>query len=190
MAGSSSEASRRRRKENDRDPTKRRERPNTHDRSSKTSARSSKKTSSKEKDKDRHRDSYRDRDSDRPRRSTSTHSSEPPLSKEAVPELNRRSSLTAGSDSRASTSYPSYSKAHSREVIGSRENIITPGISPCLSNPTPDPTIMESEAHMKNSKPTQATFGAPPSPPLTAQDPDLRRSKSGHSMRTATNSPP
>jgi hypothetical protein len=53
-----------------------------------------------------------------------------------------------------------------------------------LSLYTPDPTIVDSEARQKSSsEERRAGFAeAPPSPPLTVQDPDLRRTKSGHSM--------
>jgi hypothetical protein len=85
-------------------------------------------------------------------------------------------------------SYPSFSRAHSKEVIGSRENVINPR----LSLYTPDATILDSDDRLGRKgepKSAGATFGAmPPSPPLTAQDPDLRRSKSGHSMRTTPSS--
>lgn len=95
--------------------------------------------------------------------------------------MERRPSVAS---SHSKNSYPSFSRAHSKEVIGSRDDLV----NPLLSLYTPDPTILDSEARPgKNATRTSsgAAFGgAPPSPPLTAKDPelDLRRSKSGHSI--------
>src|ERR1700753_3590422 len=161
--------SRRRRKDNERDDRD----PQRKDRSKHSASRSSRKTATSSPT-----DSTRERDRDRRPGTSSTSSTR--KSSPVFPEMDRRPSATSGD---AKISYPSFSRAHSKEFVGSRENVVNPR----LSLYTPDATILESDVKIKREQTTSAgpTFGAmPPSPPLTAQDPDLRRSKSGHSMRT------
>ncbi|SMY25982.1 unnamed protein product [Zymoseptoria tritici ST99CH_1A5] len=107
----------------------------------------------------------RDRDSPRPGSASAERASgrTPVKEKKAtfnipIPEMDRR---TAGS-------YPSFSKAHSRESVR-------------------DIPEAEKDDQSKRRHSTPATEGAtsraPPSPPLTADEPDIRRSASGGSMR-------
>lgn len=81
------------------------------------------------------------------------------------PELERRSTSnpTTPLGSRTSLPYPSFSKAHSKEAVGSRENIVNR-----LSYYTPDPTDLD-ERKEKDEEPENTISGAaaPPSPPLT-----------------------
>ena len=91
-----------------------------------------------------------------------------------IPELQRRPSSVSPNGSRASLPYPSFSKAHSREAIGSNDNL------PAASKkdiPTPDPTDLEQRDSSspektidKSTAPEIVTVNVPPSPPLTAND--------------------
>ena len=126
----------------------------------------------------------RDRDADTPsrerrKRDTSPNSKSPSSSKMSslVPEMERKPSGSSPGGSK----YPTFSKAHSKETIGSRENIVNPRMSLF----TPDPTDVDGDETTKKDEAATTTAGAaPPSPPLTAaDDPDLRRAKSGSSMR-------
>ena len=80
------------------------------------------------------------------------------------------SSSLPGSASASKTSlpYPSFSKAHSKEAVGSRDNLPAQR----LSYYTPDPTDLEKSNDAKGvgamAKPSR---GELPSPPLTAVDP-------------------
>lgn len=69
--------------------------------------------------------------------------------------------------SKTSLPYPSFSKAHSKEAVGSRENVVNPR----LSYYTPDPTDLEKD---KENEPANGghnvTGVAPPSPPETTMD--------------------
>lgn len=98
-----------------------------------------------------------------------------------VPEMDRRPS---GED-RPKTSYPSFSKAHSREAVLSREDVT--GSKASLYTPNATELGDEKKKTRRRSMPADgagATSGrAPPSPPLTAEDPDVKRSRSGGSMR-------
>ncbi|KAL9610947.1 MAG: hypothetical protein Q9167_004389 [Letrouitia subvulpina] len=83
------------------------------------------------------------------------------------PELERRSTSnpTTPLGSRTSLPYPSFSKAHSKEAVGSRENIVNR-----LSYYTPDPTDLDQRKEKeKDGDPENTVTGAvaPPSPPLT-----------------------
>ncbi|KXT07981.1 hypothetical protein AC579_6913 [Pseudocercospora musae] len=79
------------------------------------------------------------------------------------------------------SSYPTFSKAHSREAVGSRED---------MSNTkndlfTPDATEVDHVKEARRSSTPANTKSqptrAPPSPPLTADEPDMARSGSGGS---------
>jgi len=104
-----------------------------------------------------------------------------------VPEMERRGSATSPAGSKASTPYPTFSKAHSRESVGAREGVPNPR----LSLYTPDPTDLGRDFSSKaGTVPRPATTGAaPPSPPLTATEPDLRRTASGTSFRKTAERP-
>ncbi|KAK8216803.1 hypothetical protein M8818_001766 [Zalaria obscura] len=150
------------------------------------------------KDKDRHRstkklhrrraspsrDGSPDRDTPRPSRSSiSDLPSRTKKSTMVVPEMERRSSI---GEAKTISSYPSFSKAHSREAVG-KEDVAKPKVTIL----TPDPTDLGRDGHSKSyrrphSPPASAgPSHAPPSPPLTEDEPDLRRAGSGSSMRRA-----
>ena len=87
-------------------------------------------------------------------------------------ELQRRPSSASLNGSRTSLPYPSFSKAHSREAVGSNDNLPKPAQKDIL---TPDPTDLQrrtsSSTEKLADKPAQAaTPNAPPSPPLTVND--------------------
>ena len=90
-----------------------------------------------------------------------------------VPELQRRASSISPNGSKTSLPYPSFSKAHSREAVGSKENITT---SPLRKNIfTPDPTDLHKDKPSGGGKEADApapqkaaAVNGPPSPPLTA----------------------
>lgn len=131
----------------------------------------SSKTSHKKRPKSRDR-LYDDAERDRPRSSRS-HQSHSTMS--GVPELNRRPAKASP--------YPEFSKAHSKESL-------EPDPRPAARAPfTPDPTDLGKKTRDDRASPRPASAAArhaataPPSPPLTADDPDLRRRGSGNSMR-------
>ena len=88
-----------------------------------------------------------------------------------IPELNRRAD--SPNTSHISLPYPSFSKAHSRESVVSRENLATP---PPKNGSTPDQTDLQEEENGKTSfdkrKSQQpgSNVDAPPTPPLTADE--------------------
>ncbi|MCJ1395493.1 hypothetical protein MMC18_008379 [Xylographa bjoerkii] len=91
----------------------------------------------------------------------------------AVPELRRRASSIspARNESKTSLPYPSFSKAHSREAVGSKENIVTPRQDIF----TPDPTDLQQRPGKQDEKEAErntpaAAVNGPPSPPLTTVD--------------------
>ncbi|KAL8713622.1 MAG: hypothetical protein Q9225_006748 [Loekoesia sp. 1 TL-2023] len=153
---------------------------------------------SRPKDKLRHRSSRStrktsfkdaDRSPTRPERSaTITSPSNPRKASVPKPELERRSSSnpTTPSASRTSLPYPSFSKAHSKEAVGSREDIINKR----QSYYTPDPTdLAKSKAEEVERDAPLNAGAAPPSPPLTT-DPvppvSVERKTSPHDAKTPT----
>lgn len=88
------------------------------------------------------------------------------LSSASVPELDPLASTPSPHGSRASLPYPSFSKAHSKEAVGSREDVVNAR----LSYYTPDPTDLDPNKIIKEAVETDAAGGAPPSPPLTTVD--------------------
>ena len=91
-----------------------------------------------------------------------------------IPEFQRRPASVSPNGSRTSLPYPSFSKAHSREVVGSNDNLST---APRKDVLTPDPTDLQqkkpnlAERDVNKSAAQQpAAMNAPPSPPLTADD--------------------
>ena len=153
---------------------------------------------SRPKDKIRHRSSRSTRKSSskdadnspvRPERSvTITSSSNVRKASLPKPELERRSSSnpTTPSASKTSLPYPSFSKAHSKEAVGSREDIINKR----QSYYTPDPTDLDkSRDNDVECDPPLNPGVAPPSPPLTT-DPvppvGVERGTSPHDIRTPT----
>jgi hypothetical protein len=83
----------------------------------------------------------------------------------------------SGLESKASTPYPTFSKAHSKEAVGSRE-----ALRPILNIFTPDPTDLEASKDKRPSR-DAAVGQAPPSPPLTSVDQHGGRSRSGSAKR-------
>ena len=85
-----------------------------------------------------------------------------------IPELKRRASSSSPNGSKMSLPYPSFSKAHSREAVGSKENITTSKVNLY----TPDPTDLQKRGSREDVKGVtatvhQVTANGPPSPPLT-----------------------
>lgn len=75
-----------------------------------------------------------------------------------VPELERRASSTSPGASKTSLPYPSFSKAHSKEAVGSRDNVANPR----LSYYTPDPTDLEQgKKQSEENGPNNITGAAP-----------------------------
>jgi len=136
--------------------------------------------SPRSKDKPRHRSSKSSRKADKAstppeRRSSNT---SPVTTKRRssmpVPELERATSSNSPLGSKMSLPYPSFSKAHSKEAVGSRENVVNPR----LSYYTPDPTDLEKgkEGEPRNGVPNTTT-NAPPSPPETTMESKIRTEK-------------
>ncbi|KAK3115340.1 hypothetical protein LTR53_005425 [Teratosphaeriaceae sp. CCFEE 6253] len=140
-----------------------------------------KRSTSRERDRDRDRDRERD-----PLRSTISDRGGGSVKKKVemvVPEMERRPASSSTSEiNKPRTSYPSFSKAHSREAVGSMEEV-----RGAKTPFTPAATDVEGSARRRNSTPAKppAPTNPPPSPPLTADNPDIRRSGSGSSMRDA-----
>ncbi|MCJ1263773.1 hypothetical protein MMC22_003643 [Lobaria immixta] len=80
-----------------------------------------------------------------------------------IPELERRATSNSPHGSRSNLPYPSFSKAHSKEAVGSRENVVNKRMS-CY---TPDPTDLDRTQTESDNGGKPNTTGAPPSPPLT-----------------------
>ncbi|KAI9851740.1 MAG: hypothetical protein M1830_006850, partial [Pleopsidium flavum] len=147
--------------------------------------------------KDRHRSSRttrkpsskdRDKDPTMPGRSSTTNSSASKRrSSMPVPELERRASSTSPYGSKMALPYPSFSKAHSKEAVGSREDVVPRR----LSLYTPDPTDLACTKEVDSAEPNidqvaGAGGQAPPSPPLTTMAPEIKRENSKGSMRKVT----
>jgi hypothetical protein len=77
-----------------------------------------------------------------------------------------RESSTSPAPSKGSTPYPSFSKAHSKESVGSREAIMRPK----LNIFTPDPTDLDTAKGGRLDNGPATAVKIPPSPPLTAVD--------------------
>ncbi|KAI4239780.1 MAG: hypothetical protein LQ352_007779, partial [Teloschistes flavicans] len=128
-----------------------------------------------------------DRSPTRPERSA-TITTPPSTRKTSLPkpELERRSSSNPATPqgSKMSLPYPTFSKAHSKEAIGSREDIANAR----LSYYTPDPTDLDRRKEKQTEQDTPVNPpAAPPSPPLTT-DPlppaEVKREKSPHTAKT------
>ncbi|KAL8708914.1 MAG: hypothetical protein Q9220_006246 [cf. Caloplaca sp. 1 TL-2023] len=128
------------------------------------------------KEKSRHRSSKSTRKSSskdvddspvRPERSA-TITTPPNIRKNSLPkpELERRSSSNPPTPyaSKTSLPYPSFSKAHSKEAVRSREDVVNAR----LSYYTPDPTDLDKRKERQAEQDAPISSGAaPPSPPLT-----------------------
>lgn len=188
---------RRRRKEYDRDhdrerdsTTSRDKQRSTHKLTSSTTSSSKKPSSSsskrrspsreRDRDRERRRDKERDRDADSDSIKSADRSERGSRKvKMVVPELERRSAT--GSEVKPRTSYPTFSKAHSREAVGSRSREDVD--SPRPPSRTPETTELSDKEKRRRSEPSNNR--TPPSPPLTADEPEIRRSGSGSSMKHA-----
>ncbi|KAI4146866.1 MAG: hypothetical protein LQ340_005776 [Diploschistes diacapsis] len=92
-----------------------------------------------------------------------------------IPKLGRRPNSASPNGSRISLPYPSFSKEHSREAVGSKESIDTP---PRKDIFTPDPTDLQDKmSPAKNGNANRDSMysqavnvNGPPSPPLTATE--------------------
>lgn len=80
-----------------------------------------------------------------------------------IPELERRATSNSPHGSRSNLPYPSFSKAHSKEAVGSRENVANKRVSYY----TPDPTDIDRTQTESDGGGKPNATGAPPSPPLT-----------------------
>ncbi|KAL8834005.1 MAG: hypothetical protein Q9170_003979, partial [Blastenia crenularia] len=156
-------------------PTKIREREGERDRDRERN-RDRDADATRPKDKTRHKStrsirksSFKDTGSSPTRPERSATITSPPANRKPSfpkPELERRSSSNPSTPSASKTSlpYPSFSKAHSKEAVGSREDVI----SKRQSYYTPDPTDLDKGRDDGNEKAAPVNPGAaPPSPPLT-----------------------
>ena len=126
------------------------------------------------------RERVRERDRDTPKSVTASERSSARKKVEmVVPEMERRPNGLSSSEIRSKTSYPTFSKAHSREAVGNMEDARNP------TKPfTPPATDVGVEREKRrNSTPAKPPVNPPPSPPLTAENPDIGRSNSGASLR-------
>lgn len=146
-------------------PSKVRDRERDHDRDRDQDA-------PKSRDKQRHRTSRRRSSTKDPektsanpeRRPSYTSPSIKRTTSTSVPELDRPASSSSPFGSKTSLPYPSFSKAHSKEAVGSREDVVNPR----HSYYTPDPTDLDRSQEQSNEVEKQnAAAVAPPSPPLT-----------------------
>ncbi len=91
-----------------------------------------------------------------------------------APDLGKENASNTPLGSKTSLPYPSFSKAHSKEAVGSRENVANPR----LSYYTPDPTDLEKD---KENEPANSELNpagcAPPTPPETTMDQRSRTEK-------------
>ena len=92
-----------------------------------------------------------------------------------VSEVEKRPTTDSPLPSKTSLAYPSFSKAHSKEAVGSRENVVNPR----TSYYTPDPTDLDrgkgsgseaSEVKLNDTSNLPPPHRAPPSPPETTMD--------------------
>ncbi|KAK4694130.1 hypothetical protein P7C71_g3396, partial [Lecanoromycetidae sp. Uapishka_2] len=84
-----------------------------------------------------------------------------------IPERERQDTSNSPLGSKTSLPYPKFSKEHSKEAVGSRENVANPR----LSYYTPDPTDLEKVEDNGPSNGAQQSQGvAPPSPPETEME--------------------
>ena len=158
MPSSREEEPRRRKKSYDRDSSK----PASRDKDTKERHKSSaRKTTTR-----RRSDASREYSPSRPDKSTLSERSSKKVTM-LIPEMERRSSI---GDKRPQ-SYPNFSKAHSREAVA-------PG--------SESATDVHDQRPRTPADMADSPSRVPPSPPLTADDPDLRRAKSGGNMRKHT----
>ncbi|GAB1741524.1 hypothetical protein NU219Hw_g6752t1 [Hortaea werneckii] len=176
MPGREDEPRRRRRKDKD---------DYDHDRESTTSSRdkhrsSTYKSSSTTKVHKPRRPPSAERERDRDNRSTRSSSSKRSTGKkhlDSASDMDRKSKSGSLSDIRPKTSYPTFSKAHSREAVGSLDDSRGKPYTPTATDAS------DSAGKRRNSTPPKPSVNTPPSPPLTADNPEIRRSGSGSSMR-------
>ena len=96
-----------------------------------------------------------------------------------VPESEKRPTTDSPVASRSSLAYPSFSKAHSKEAVGSRENVVNNR----ASYYTPDPTDLDrgtdagAEGNNNDTTNIAPPHRAPPSPPETTMDQKVTMAK-------------
>lgn len=91
-----------------------------------------------------------------------------------APALEEGDSSASPLGSKTSLPYPSFSKAHSKEDVGSRDNVVNPR----LSYYTPEPTDLDKEKGAGLGVGIQNPTGiTPPSPPETTVDQEVREEK-------------
>ncbi|MCJ1259647.1 hypothetical protein MMC24_007486 [Lignoscripta atroalba] len=128
-----------------------------------------------------------DNDSALPERSsTITNSSTRRRSSMPIPELKRRASSSSPHGSKISLPYPSFSKAHSKEAVRSREDVAAPRMSLF----TPDPTDIQGRKSSQDGKDHHSGAPAmerngPPSPPLTTVDQVVTEERRGSDLEKA-----
>ncbi|KAF2156790.1 hypothetical protein K461DRAFT_272873 [Myriangium duriaei CBS 260.36] len=103
---------------------------------------------------------------------------------ESVPEMGRRVSL---GDSKTSA-YPTFSKEHSREAVRPKDEPARPKVSIPTPVPTEGGKSERAKQSTRNGAPTSGTR-APPSPPLTSDEGDIKRTGSANSSRRSYESP-
>ncbi|KAI9814788.1 MAG: hypothetical protein M1827_003054 [Pycnora praestabilis] len=151
--------------------------PKSRDKERRRSSRSSRKHSSK----DRENDPiiYIERSSTSGSKSSKRRSSKPLYETEPLP------SSTSPRRSSENLPYPSFSKEHSKEAVGSRESVVNPR----LSLYTPNATDLDWRKGGRNPVDgilEEGNYGvteaAPPSPPLTDVEPDMRKNRSSEAL--------
>lgn len=176
------EQPRRRRKEYERERESPSSRDKERDKQHRSSAQKSSSSLKLRKRRSTSKEGERERDSARP---TTTSDRSGRKVSSVVPEMERRPS---GGDEpvRPKSSYPTFSKAHSREAVHKIEDIGRTKSAPY----TPEATEVGGDKDRERRRRSTPANGAgavptraPPSPPLTADNPEIRRSQSGGSIR-------
>ncbi|KAF9872236.1 hypothetical protein CkaCkLH20_10328 [Colletotrichum karsti] len=134
-----------------------------------------------EKDRDRERDRDRDRDRGHDRSSSMT---------DLVPEFARTSLTGPASTDRVSMPYPTFSKAHSKEAVRSKDDVSASAAGAKMKDPfTPEATDLgQSDVHRSKSvndsekRKVSSKESRPPSPPETDLS-DKRRSETPESSK-------
>lgn len=116
-------------------------------------------------------------------------------------ETSPRPTSASYMDSKTSLPYPSFSKAHSKEAVGSRDNlpgklnVITPEPTDITAENGTDNKKMEDELNSSSredseSKRQSSRHTRPPSPPLTNDDPQSAKKSNTSSGNNNSNSKP
>ncbi|KAH9825400.1 5-methylcytosine g t mismatch-specific dna [Teratosphaeria destructans] len=169
MPSREEESRRRRRKDEAGSATSRSDKHKSHKSSSSSSSKPAQKRSSS-RDKDRERDRVRERDS-LPRS---------PVSERGSSTKKKVAMVVPEMEKRPSSAYPSFSKAHSKESVAA-------GSLDDLRSARPHtPAATDLSDKKSDSRIPKQPVNPPPSPPLTADNPDLRRPGSSGSVRKSS----